>query len=391
MSPALRFVLGCVLIGLLHTSLAESPRVSSFKIAGDSISVVHHDGKFPATGMTHLALFAEESVQVTGFYGFNERDESLPIERIDFWKVIGGRGFPIEDACSGSHHSLVLVKGGAMRSWGLNTYGTVGYGKIAAYEVQEARNVSLQGLPTDAKVVAIACGAYNSFALTDKGNVYAWGYGRWGMNGRGSIRDKPFPMAIARSGLALQETIMNITAGFHHVLARTSLGRVLCWGDNTHKPCGPVSTKNGTRHILHKPHSIGVPRGFNFHQLREIAAGNGFTLFLMEDGSVWGQGRNDKSQLASKASATPSRLVKLNIPKATQIHASHSSGFAMLESGSAITWGSRHYALGPQKPGESPYVESPTDLSEFNIVGFPKHDSKGHHIAFFADKLETQN
>lgn len=381
MSPTVRLLLGCVLLGLI--SHAWSARLSTWKLDDGKVSVVDQIADFSTMGMTHMTLFTSNGAQVTGSYGFNEKNYPLPSSKQEFRKVEGVPAELVEDACSGSHTTLALLKDGSMLSWGLNTYGTVGYGKVSAYEILVARKVSRKGLPDDAKVASIACGAYNSYLLTKDGMIYAWGYGRWGMNGRGSIRDKPFPMAISRAILDPEETFTDITAGFHHVFARTTAGRVLCWGDNTHGACGDISLKNGTRWILHKPLQVKMPEGYSFDDLQQMAAGNGFSLFLMADGTVWGMGKNDKSQLGTTPSTPVKTLTKLNIAgRVRQIHASHSSGFAVLEDNKSVAWGSKHYMLGPQKPGESPYQTAVTSLTEFGVIGFPKHGSKGHHVVF---------
>ena len=76
----------------------------------------------------------------------------------------------IVQVCCGERHSLVLIEEGVVYGWGDNTYGQTGCGQ------QNQENVVS---PTkwfiDCKVSKIYCSRYQSFAITNDGNVYFCG------------------------------------------------------------------------------------------------------------------------------------------------------------------------------------------------------------------------
>lgn len=76
-------------------------------------------------------------------------------------------------------------------------------------------------------VIRVICGNRCSYALTDTGNVYSWGIGRYGVLGHGNTENYEFPgMITAFNG----KTIVGIDSGGNHACAWTSDGRVYSWG-----------------------------------------------------------------------------------------------------------------------------------------------------------------
>ena len=80
----------------------------------------------------------------------------------------------IEQISCGSAHTLVLSNDGMVYGWGDNRDGQIGCGK----ELGEKISV-ITHLKTLKKIKIIYCSLGQSFALTDNGMVYIWGYNRW--------------------------------------------------------------------------------------------------------------------------------------------------------------------------------------------------------------------
>jgi len=148
---------------------------------------------------------------------------------------------------AGAKHSVALMKDGTVRAWGENRYGEVGDGTV------EPRNspVTVRGVNS---AIAIAAGDGYSLALLADGSVMSWGMaGAWlGRPTTGRRTADPVP---ARVPGASQVTALS--AGAQHVLALTSSGRILAWGDEnagqvghaTPARPGPVGTIANARAV----------------------------------------------------------------------------------------------------------------------------------------------
>lgn len=143
---------------------------------------------------------------------------------------------------AGYDHSLALKRDGTVWAFGQNTLGQLGDGTT----VNKDCPAQVQGLPTDARVIQIAAGAASSYALDDRGRVWAWGRNQYGNLGQGTVSGsstaQTFPVLVP-----LMAPVVMLANGRDHVLALTDTGAVLGWGLNasnqlTSEWASPVST-----------------------------------------------------------------------------------------------------------------------------------------------------
>ena len=66
-------------------------------------------------------------------------------------------------------HTVALTNEGKVFTWGDNDYGALGHGDNEERHIP-TKVKSLDGL----FIVKIACGAWHTVALTDKGDTYTW-------------------------------------------------------------------------------------------------------------------------------------------------------------------------------------------------------------------------
>jgi hypothetical protein len=88
-------------------------------------------------------------------------------------------------------------------------------------------------------IQAIAAGSFCSFALTEEGEVYAWGWNNFGRFGLGDEEDRLTSTKLP--GLA---RVKAIVAGAAHSLALTESGEVYAWGSNEQGELGLGDTEN---------------------------------------------------------------------------------------------------------------------------------------------------
>lgn len=127
---------------------------------------------------------------------------------------------------AGATHSLALDARGRLWGWGSNHHGQLDTGLQAAFSLRPARIV----LPR--RVRSLAAGLHFSAALTQEGQVLAWGWNGLGQLGQGDALARPGIHAVP--GL---EAVRQISAGGSHVLALERGGRCWAWGDNRHATC----------------------------------------------------------------------------------------------------------------------------------------------------------
>ena len=131
-------------------------------------------------------------------------------------------------AC-GFEHTAVACADGSVWCCGSNEYGQCGAGEGAPARVVTPRLARLPRCASDGAhtVVAVACGAHHTLALTAAGAVLAWGQGSAGQLGTGVAADASAPVLLA----ALWGVpIVALAAGEAHSLALSRAGDVYSWG-----------------------------------------------------------------------------------------------------------------------------------------------------------------
>ena len=203
---------------------------------------------------------------------------------------------------NGSYHSFGLTSDGRIYAWGRNTSGELGIGTtLARSNVPIA--VKTTGTPMDGKVVKQVEGGgryegSHSIALASDGTVYTWGLNQYGQLGNNTTTNSRSPIAVQAAGTPMAgKTIVQIAAGANHNMVLTSDGTVYAWGWNYHGQLGN-NTKTNSNTIV-AVQTIGTPLAGK--KIVKIAAGQGHSLALTDDGRVYTWGRNDTGQLGNNA------------------------------------------------------------------------------------------
>lgn len=137
----------------------------------------------------------------TALFSPTECDAFAGAERV--WRCVA----------AGQHHSLALDAAGQVYAVGRCEYGRLGLGDRAG----DAE--TLEPIPklTSKKCISISAGTSNSFAVTDSGEVLAWGMGSEGQLGTGQCSDanEPTPAVCA----AFQDRLpLAVSAGGQHTV-----------------------------------------------------------------------------------------------------------------------------------------------------------------------------
>lgn len=156
--------------------------------------------------------------------------------------------------------------------------------------------------------------------------VSSWGDNSNGQLGNGTIGDRGVPSAVpGLSGVA------TIEAGSGHAFALLSDGTAYGWGRNGFGQTGSGSTD-----------PLGAPAQVKLDGITAIAPGGGHTLFLREDGTVWGCGAGFFGMLGpdnNRVHPVPVQVPLEVSSPVKQIVSGGSQGLALLEDGTVWSWG----------------------------------------------------
>ncbi len=160
------------------------------------------DGSVMAWGSDQSGQLGNSSVDPPGEEeGEVERFSDVPVP------VEGVSG--VSAIAAGQHHSLALLAGGTVMAWGEDKYGQLGNGSIVASEETPVPVSGLSG------VTQISAGGMHSMALLAGGAVMTWGENKYGELGNGSSGE---PSDVPVTVGALTEA-HGIAAGGNHDLA----------------------------------------------------------------------------------------------------------------------------------------------------------------------------
>jgi len=231
------------------------------------------------------------------------------------------QGRKIIAVAAGNSNSFALQDDGTVWGWGGNYFGYVGDGT----KTNRYTPVQLTGI---SDVIAIGAGTDFAAALKADGSVWTWGETQYGQGGNGVIgMDLGSIVPVQVSTLSNIESLQ-CGAGFG--IAQAADGKYYAWGSNYSGQLGSGSTNFGwPLHIT------------AWEATSTISGGGNHTAILKADGSVWGMGSNWFGQLAlgyiDWQFTSPQQAT--GIPTAVLIAAGFRHTLVMKADGTVFGWG----------------------------------------------------
>nr|XP_004552854.2 E3 ubiquitin-protein ligase HERC2 isoform X1 [Maylandia zebra] len=218
-----------------------------------------------ACGSSHSAAITSSGELYSwglGEYGRLGHGDNTTQLRPKLVKVLLGHRV-IQVACgSRDAQTLALTDEGFVFSWGDGDFGKLGRGGSEGCNVpQNIERLNGQG------VCQIECGAQFSLALTKSGVVWTWGKGDYFRLGHGTDVHVRKPQMV--EGLRGKK-IVHVAVGALHCLAVTDTGQVYAWGDNDHGQQG-----NGTTTVNRKPTLV---QGLEGQKITRVACGSSHSV-----------------------------------------------------------------------------------------------------------------
>jgi Alpha-tubulin suppressor and related RCC1 domain-containing proteins len=281
----------------------------------------------------------------------------------------------IIQSATGSMHSLAVDSTGTVYSWGNNDYGQLGNGSTWTNVLEPTIITSISSLPS--KVISVAAGANTSYAITEDGDVYAWGDNYDGQIGNGDWADVLIPEKINGAGgdITASTKIKAISAGIYHTLAIDYDGNLYSWGFG-------YLGHNISVGLYDLPVKVNGANGEDANKITSstkiiaIESGSMHSLALDDQGNIYAWGSNTSGEIGNGVAGadvvTPSKLNGLHgedsnmiatTTKISAISASVSHSVATDTLGNVYTWGNNSYGkLGNGTTGGAT-INKPTKIT----------------------------
>ncbi|XP_028249007.1 RCC1 and BTB domain-containing protein 1-like isoform X2 [Parambassis ranga] len=226
-------------------------------------------------------------------------------------------------------HILLATQDGELFAWGHNGYSQLGNGTTNQGVAPGLVSTNL----LNKKVTEVACGSHHSMALTDSGEVYAWGYNNCGQVGSGSTANQPTPRRV--SSCLQNKVAVSIVCGQTSSLAVVDNGEVYGWGYNGN---GQLGLGNNGNQLT--PCRLAALQGLCVQQ---IVSGYAHSMALTDEGLLYTWGANTYGQLGTGNKSnqlTPVQIMpeKDRIVEVAACHSTHTSA-AKTQSGQVYMWG----------------------------------------------------
>lgn len=239
-------------------------------------------------------------------------------------------------------HSLALCSDGTVASWGNNASLQMGTDKMTNSPVPI--KVEPLGALSGKTVVAISAGGMHSVALCSDGKVATWGEN--GKLGNNSTTNSAVPVWVDTTGALSGRTVVGVSAGRQHSLARCSDGTVVAWG------IGSMGNPSSTG-VASVPEAVDVSGVLSGKSVVAVAAGGDHSLVLCSDGTLAAWGTGSSGQLGNNSATGNSVPVAvdtsgvLNGKTVIAIAAGYAHSLALCSDGAVLAWGNNsHGELG---------------------------------------------
>jgi alpha-tubulin suppressor-like RCC1 family protein len=193
---------------------------------------------------------------------------------------------------AGRDHSCALLHSGAVRCWGRNLYGVLGYGHQNRVGDDETP-ASVTAVDVGGKVKALAAGWYHTCAVLESGALRCWGFGGFGQLGYGDTKSIGDDEAPATAGdVDVGGTVTQVTCGALHTCVLLESGAVRCFGAGELGQLGQANTDNiGDDELPSSAKEV-----FIVGQVSAISAASYHSCALLQNGRVrcWGLAQNGR-------------------------------------------------------------------------------------------------
>lgn len=223
---------------------------------------------------------------------------------------------------AGNNHLVVLTTHGSIYTWGAGEQAQLGRKVLERRKIHGTvpEKVTLGG--RSRKAVVVGAGNYHSFAVDEKGDVWAWGLNSMGQTGTGwksaadDIVQLPTKVKHLSKAELGEDLVVQIAGGDHHSVFLTQLGRIYTCGVSTGGQLGLADDDEafkdrGNPDFISEPALVTFPDPDD--PVVQISCGSHNNAAVTRAGALytWGQGVQGELGLGGQEEArTPHVVVR---------------------------------------------------------------------------------
>ncbi|KAL8193297.1 hypothetical protein R6Q57_026878 [Mikania cordata] len=252
-------------------------------------------------------------------------------------KVDSLHGSFIKLISSAKFHSVAVSVKGEVYTWGFGRGGRLGHPDFDIHSGQAAvitpRQVT-SGLGAR-RVKAIAAAKHHTVAATDVGEVFTWGSNREGQLGYTAVDTQATPRRVS----SLKSKIVAVAAANKHTAVVSDSGEVFTWGCNKEGQLGYGTSNSGSNYT---PRLVEYLKGKVFIR---VSAAKYHTMVLGADGEVftWGHRlvtprRVVVARIFKKSESTPLKFHRSERLHVVSIAAGMTHSIALTHDGALFYW-----------------------------------------------------
>lgn len=277
-------------------------------------------------GADHTTAYSESGLQLFtwGWGDFGRLGHGNSSDLFTPQPVKALQGIMIKQIACGDSHCLAVTMDGHVQSWGRNQNGQLGLGNTEDSLVPQ-KIQAFQGIA----VKMVAAGAEHTAAVTEDGDLYGWGWGRYGNLGLGDRKDRLVPEKV--TAVDGQKQVL-VACGWRHTITVSSSGSLYTYGWSKYGQLGHGDFED---HLV--PHRLEA-----LNDISQISGGWRHTMALKSDGTLYGWGWNKFGQVGVGDNVDHCSPVEIKFPegqKVVQISCGWRHTLAMTERKNVFSWG----------------------------------------------------
>ncbi|RWR92760.1 Regulator of chromosome condensation [Cinnamomum micranthum f. kanehirae] len=277
-------------------------------------------------GADHTIAYSKTQVYSWGWGDFGRLGHGNSSDLFTPQPIKALLGIQIKQIACGDSHCLAVTMEGEVQSWGRNQNGQLGLGttddSLVPQNIQAFEGVSVK---------MVAAGAEHTAAVTEDGDLYGWGWGRYGNLGLGDRSDRLVPEKVSAVD---GQKMVSVACGWRHTISVSSSGSLYTYGWSKYGQLGHGDFED---HLI--PHQLEALRN-NF--VTQISGGWRHTMALTSDGSLYGWGWNKFGQIGIGDSDDRCSPVQVKFPpdqKVVQISCGWRHTLAVTDKDNVFSWG----------------------------------------------------